>query len=663
MSRVAAPPAAAAALLLSAALAAAPGAPVSEAAAASGQGREYARPVEVPAAGWVRVPLDLAALRHMGPRRSVRVSGPGGEEVPLWLAPFLSDSERRPARVEQIEEDGKGWTLRLDLGPAPPLHERLFFDFTRLTAAPAVTLEGSRDGKSWEPLVAGDLFRLGEEAGLQRTSLPYPASQLRYLRLAWPRSAGFPQLRGVAVETTVPGRSLAVTSPDAPCRSTAATALPASTVCQLPLPATAQTVRRVILELAGPAAVGYRFYEPRQGSWHLLAQGVWQEGQTARHVIALGAEPLAGNRPLLELFGAAGQPPRLLGHSFDLAVQAALFHADAPGRYTLSYGGAPAPPHAEAAAWSPDTQQAAWIPPGPEEERGAPAAAAGARPALAALAAAAAPGASLATTGFRASWAVAAPAAAAGDLVHLQLPDAVYTQSRPDLGDLRLVAGDRQIPYVRWSPPEPAPVIEGAEVRPEAEKGRHYSRIEVALPAAGLPLTALHLTAPPGPLRRPLGVRYPAPGPPGLAPREERVVARANWECVPAPPLPCLADVPLFGPAPRRLAVRFADGDNPPLGAITMSLWRQDDVLLFIWPGRARVRLLAGAPELSAPVYDLAALGEVLTERPWQSAKLQLSAGRGEGPGPWWNRSVLPATLVVASIFLLLLLRRILVTA
>src|SRR6202043_4025072 len=149
------------------------------------------------------------------------------------------------------------------------------------------------------------------------------------------------------------------------------------------------------------------------------------------------------------------------------------------GRYVLSYGGVPSP---GAGAAQPDASsvaagvEAAWIEPGPEEEaRSAP------------LPAAAAPGAALSRERFRASWAVMAAGAVAGDLVRLALPDAVYAQARPDLGDLRLVTGGRQVPYVRWTPPDPVPVAERADLRPEAEKGRHYSRIEIWLPAAGPP--------------------------------------------------------------------------------------------------------------------------------------------------------------------------------
>jgi len=401
------------------------------------------------------------------------------------------------------------------------------------------------------------------------------------------------------------------------------------------------------------AAVGYRLYQPRQGTWQPLAAGVWRGARSARHVLPLGSEPLTGDALRLELYGASGDPaPRLLAHSFDLAVDTVLFYAAAPGRYTLSYGGtaAPAPGAAQpdAAAVAAGVE-AAWIPPGPEEEaRNAPLPAA-------------APGAILSRERFHAAWAVIAAGAAPGDLVRLELPDAVYGQARADLGDLRLVMASRQIPYVRWSPPEPVPVTERTGLRPEAEKGRHYSRIEVYLPATGLPVTQLQLTAAPSPLRRPIGIRYPDPGPPGLAQREERLVARDTWECLPEPPLPCRLALPLGGPAPSYLTVRFADGDNAPLPAVDVAAWRRGDALFFAWPGQGKVQLLAGARDLTAPTYDLSALAEVLPLRPAQIAELDLTGeGLKEGVPPWWASWVIPAALAFAALSLLALLRRIL---
>src|SRR6185312_9762230 len=105
---------------------------------------------------------------------------------------------------------------------------------------------------------------------------------------------------------------------------------------------------------------------------------------------------------------------------------------------------------------------------------------------------------------------------------------------------------------------------------------------------------------------------------------------RATWECMPQAPIPCRLRVPLPGRAPSVLSLKFHDGDNPPLPDLDTAVWRRRDILLFVWPQAvpkgAAVRLLAGADSLTAPSYDLQALGDALTSRPWQPA--EISAGR-----------------------------------
>ena len=121
--------------------------------------------------------------------------------------------------------------------------------------------------------------------------------------------------------------------------------------------------------------------------------------------------------------------------------------------------------------------------------------------------------------------------------------------------------------------------------------------------------------------------------------------------------------MPLLGRAPSVLSLRFHDGDNPPLPDLDMAVWRRRDVLLFVWPQAvpkgAAVRLLAGADSLAAPSYDLQALGGTLTGRPWQPAEIS-SGGAPAGGPPWWSRWLRSLMLGLATLWLILLLRRIL---
>lgn len=611
----------------------------------------FERDVEVPASGWVRVPLDLAAVRHLAPEGAdLHVFAPGGGEVPARVEPRAPRSARRPVQVVGVERGDEGWTVLLDVGAAPVSHERLFFEITKATAAPSVRLEGSRDRSVWQTLTVGDLFRIGTEGGLQRTALSYPATDHRWLRLFWPREAGFPRVSAVEVET-VSGPTLTFAARGAPCRTASLKEAPAM-VCELALPGAGQVLRRLTVDLEGGGAVGYRLDAAADGAWHPLVQGVWRRTEEkTRHLLPGGAEPLVGAVLRLELYGEGSEAPRLVGYAVDLAVQTVLFRAEEPGRYTLAYGGGLSDADGRRGGFDPPAvgEEEAWLDAGPERERPAAPLPAGA------------PGAPLGAGRLRGSWSVLASSARPGDLVRLELPDPVYRVARPDLGDVRLAFGDLQIPFFLWAPPDPVLAVEAKDLHPRPLRREHESEAEVDLPVAGLPLTQLFLVTPgAAPLRRVVGVRY-RPRRPVTRQRERGPLVRETWECDPEPPLPCRAELALRGEAPEILAVRVADGDDPPLAHLGAEVWRRRDVLLFVWPSVPKggeVRLLA-ARDLAAPDYDFAALGPVLLARPWRPAELNLEK-EAEGTGAWWGRWVLPAALGLAAVFLLLLLRRIL---
>lgn len=641
----------AAPLSLIALLATAPAPPVP----ADTQGFLFERAVDVPAPGWVRVPLDLAAVRHLAPEGAdLHVFSPGGGEVPARVEPRIPRIERRPVKISELEEvengeeNRAGWMLLIDVGAEPVPHERLFLQITRATALPSVHLEGSRDRTAWQTLAVSDLFRVGSGEGLQKSALSYPSTDHRWLRLFWPRAAGFPRISAVEVET-VSGPTLAFATRGASCRETGPESPPA-TACELLLPGMGQVLRRLTLDVEGEGAVGYRLYAPVEGRWQRVTEGVWRRTEEkTRHVLLGAAEPVAGTSLRLELYGSGGTVPLLTGYGVDLAVPTVLFQAEEAGRYTLAYGGGNVRERSGGGDL-PESEEAAWLEAEPERELPASPLPAGS------------PGAPLGRGRFRGVWPVLSASARPGDLIRLELPDLVYGVARADLGDVRLAIGDRQIPFSHWSPPAPALVAESRDLRPRTLRQNQESEAEIKLPLAGLPLTSLFLTTPEGPLRRTVGLRYRAGRPAG---REAGPVVRETWDCDPAPPLPCRAELETPGQpreAPERLAVRVHDGDDPPLARLSAEVWRRRDVLLFVWPevdDEAEVRLLAGARDLRAPDYDFAALGSVLLARPWQPAEVDLD-GASAAEDPAWGRWVLPGALGLAAVFLLLLLRRVL---
>jgi len=468
-----------------------------------------------------------------------------------------------------------------------------------------------------------------------------------------------PGQEGRVEAENAPEPSLAVTSREADCSHPAAN----RTVCRLVLPAAGQVIERLMLEISGDAGeIGYRLYEPRDGRWRPLAEGAWPAGTTGdtQHSLDLPPDPVAGDSLRLELYGAGSSAPEIKSFGAEVAVETVLFQAAEPGTYLLAYGGGAGARKELPRRDRPAGSEVTWLTPAAEQEHPPPLLPA---PAVE-------PGNPLGETRFASAWKVVAPEARPGGLVRLEVPVGVYGPAHPDLSDLRLAVGGRQIPYLRWTPPAPTLVRETAvqPVRSWDRRGQGgASRIDVDLPQTGQPLTQLLLTAPAMPLRRGLSLRYIEPTRPAGDTVEagERVVARQVWDCFPRSPLPCRTLLSLAGRAPRLLELRFEDGDNPPLGTLDLSLWRRSDVLVFVWPERGpeqgEVQLLAGARGLKAPDYDLAALGDQLLARPWRPAELDKSGAAA--PAARWTRWVMPATLGLAALLLFVLLRRSLTAA
>lgn len=444
------------------------------------------------------------------------------------------------------------------------------------------------------------------------------------LHVLTPGGQSIPFRLSAAPPESSPGLTIATRG--APCRLAST-----SSICTLDIPA-GQVLRRLTVEIEGAGPIGFRLLSPVESRWELLAEGVWQGG--GLHALAGGTKPITGSALRLELHGIqGGGGPRVLAYALDLAEPTVSFQAPGPGRYLLAYGGIGGGP---AATRRPPTE-ALWLEPGPEQEGEPPRLPTG-------------PAAPLDRIRFSNAWEVSAPNAKPGDLIRLELPSIVYGAAREDLGDLRLAAGGRQVPFFRWSPPDPAFAGGDPRLRPGESDRPGESRVVVSLPSEGLPLTQIHLSADPTPLRRPVTVTY-----------AQETAARSTWECVPEPPLPCRTRLALPGTAPRLLTMRLRDGDNPRLSALGVSVWRRRDVLLFVWPElgeNGTVRLLAGAESLEAPRYDLASLGPALLGHLWQAAELRRAGADPEKP--WWGRWVMPLGVTIVAAWLVWLLRRIL---
>ncbi|HEV8629719.1 MAG TPA: DUF3999 family protein [Thermoanaerobaculia bacterium] len=583
------------------------------------------RPLQVERPGVVRLALPAAGYP---PQAGFRVLGPDGAAVPVRLLVLDGSSDRHAARVVAVTPEADGWSLLIDAGPSAPPHQGLHLPLA-VAGLAQVELEASSDRRHWTPLASASLFRLGHGAELQGTALAYPATTARYLRLRWPAASGFPRLAQVELEP------VAAAAEEQELPAGACTAAGARhTVCDLAALGD-RAVDGLVLSLPAGAAAGWQLRGATAGRWELLGEGTWAPlpAEAARRVPAGGRSgPLR-----LELWGEAAPPtPRLVARLLPLALELTVTQ---PGFYELrSAPDLPRQPAVSAAATAADAQ---WLVPG--EPRPVPPA-----PPLALAA-----GGTLPKVSFRRHWPVRVDATP-GEAVRLPLPAAVEAASRGDLGDLRLARQGQQVAFLidDAATPERLGAWERLVLRPQVHG---ISGAEIPLPE-GARGGELLLRVPARPLRR--DVRLVRRGvAEGLAEAPPVETSWMSWQCEPLPPLPCELELPLPDGGRGPLRVEIADGDNAPLAELSAEAWRPRRELLFPWPG-APVALLAGAPELQPPAYDLAAVAAELRARPARRAKLGPPAEGWVGAPARFPRWAVLASLALAAATLLLLLAR-----
>jgi hypothetical protein len=611
------------------------------------------RPVEVAAPGWVKVPLDAATRARLAPDgRDLRVRDSSGAEIAYDLRSGKeAAAEFRHLAAVAIEAAPHGWWIVMDAGESAARHDGLNFMFENRASMPGVRLEASEDRSDWQGLTTGDLFRVGEATGLQRSMLRYTPTDARFLRLAWPESAGYPELRLISVEPAPDPPRPAETLELVP---TEVARAPGSATYDLPLGGPGLPMERIELEWRGSGAAGFRLHRPEDGRWWVLTEGalVQPVGDAPRTAIKLGGAPSGASLLRLELYGGGTAPITLVSATAIVSPEWVVFYAPDAGRFNLEYGELglawrepPAAPPPMPLAEIPEVQ------PGPASARPLPDLPAGD----------AALGGPMPTAHFAAYWVVEVDPdrvetpVPPGTVVRLDLPAEVYDNARPDLGDLRLSfmranwGEARQVPFVRWTAPAPVLAFHRPGQVPAVDAKTRTSRISVDLPAGRLPFTELELVTTGRLLDRDVEVARIDQTRPGKDPVRRSVASPTRWFCPGTSALPCRfkVDVDAAGLAvpsstvgsggetlgaisgsdeatqpAARLEITIHDGDDAPLTDIDLSLWRRADQLVFVWPGEGGVSLAAGAPRLGAPDYDIQALETELLGRPALSAQL-----------------------------------------
>lgn len=192
---------------------------------------------------------------------------------------------------------------------------------------------------------------------------------------------------------------------------------------------------------------------------------------------------------------------------------------------------------------------------------------------------------------------------AAGAWARFQLDADVLAHARDDLGDLRVVdAEGRQVPFVLRATGVEAPLALGAPTRVEDGSA---SLIRVPNPAPDVPVATVRIRTGRDVFRRDVSI---------LADRGRltETVRSVQWD---GPDEGGVLAVAVGRPLGDTLLLRVENGDNPPLPIegveATVAGW---EVLARLPEGGAR--LIYGAPDQSAPSYDIFALREEVLRMP-----------------------------------------------
>ncbi len=613
----------------------------------------YLSEVPVAAPGTYKIALDSAALMQGGRFEDWRIIAPDGRVLPVALL------QQQPlgghdARSVALDETPEGWQIQFDLGAAPVLHEKLHLEPGRFVQAKDCLLEDSYDRKNWETLTRGDLYSMGDTANLHGAKLAYPPSSKRYLRLSWPRAAGFPQFNSARVEISggdgaAVKLSVAFTPvaqpPSHPERTRfdfSLSELHAGAAMQPP------SALRLTLSEAPPERFALQLWRGNNGGWEVVQMAHRRLGSIE---LGLAGDSLSGGDYRLEFHGSGAAAPALKTIEAEYPPRWLVFRADSPGAYRLVYG-ARRPASFARLPVEELTGDMVVAVAGAARQLSAPP-----LPAQALL-----PLPVPVRWNPQAAWKVLPPEGGRpGELVLLELPAAVLTTTRSDLNHLHLLQGRRPVPFLLRPLSAPALAWEKNDVNFAPASQAQQFEYSIDLTPLALERMQLEISTPPAPFNRTLAYAFESAARPGIEPPLHEQTG-VNWSCKGTDLTPCRMNLDLYvPPGARRLILRIDNHDNPAMPAIDIRLWRARTALVFGWPSEAGLVLAWHPGDAAGPFPAFAMIDELLAERP--AARVLIDESAQVSPDSPWARHArlaLLAALALAGAMLLWILARML---
>ncbi len=625
-------------------------------------GWEYAQELTIAAPGLVELAIPPAALdRALGGLEDVRVVDGAGREVPYLFRAKPRPPVRTEAVATEISQSGvEGATVAVYRTAAAGTIDTITLRTPARDFIKPVTVEASGDRSRWWPLaIRYPVFRQSD--GSERLAIRVAPGRYPYLRI----TVGDARERPIALTSVTTYQ----TPPEPTEAQVVTVALDtvatggASTRLLLNLPARHLSLRRIALDPDDPVfsrevAVAVRTTVDGEAREQVIARGrihrVSLAGVSRSEVLSipLPGQPLAG-RTLVVTVENGDSPPLCLRQPVRVTFELPRlrFSARPGGRYALAVGNRSAkPPQYDLVALPAlgELPAVALAIPGQLERN----------PAFRAEEAAkGAPAEGAAIDGTR--WRRRRGVRCQGSGVQaLEVPPEVLSRS-PSLGDLRLVSGGRQIPYIL----ERGCLARRLDVTLEplpSERGARFNRRRVKLPHRGLPLEEIRCTVADQVFRREVSMYEELPTERG----GRRALGSAIWERRGQPGGASFA-VGIGGrPAHGALVMEMDDGDNAPLALKECSIGWHTARLLFKAPAAETVTLLYDNPDAGASRYDLALLADELLAADAANATLMPDDERARSAGAalpeGWERWALWGALALVVAVLIVVIAKLL---
>jgi hypothetical protein len=581
--------------------------------------------IEIEQVGTVVAPIPQAWTTAGPPRLSVLA--PSGRTIPHHL---IDRSATRPpitVAIDSVRRVEAGWEVlvRAPAGAAadsPACTTGLGLDLgaTRVVLD-RVLVEGrtGRDGP-WRRLGQDRLFQLGNAAHTQRLTLWWPPSDATTLRLTLSSSTSddAPDLTGIEIHpcrTSAEDLELAI---DTTCRQRGRVL-----ECEGELPD--RPIHQLELRTGGAIdpSTPWRLSAGRAGQWLARAEGAGSAGPDR---LVVGVDDLRGLAMRFEVAATNLGEPTVIARGPGLVLE---ILAEEVGRYrVLRLPGTdlltsrPIPPSAVWHALQPT--------PAPADAAEVPL------------------GATL-TDEFSARWPVLDDLPR-GSAAAIELPPEAVAVARADLGDLRLVADHRQVPYRLREVASGCEAAAATGLQPQSSTTPGVSTAAVEVAAHGLMLSAIEIRAP-GVFSRPIRVLEIVPERPGV-PAVRRLLASGELRCERSDALPCNLVLPLQQRSPTTLTIEIDDHDAAPLADIEVRVQRRRHRLELVHPG-GPLALVAGNSKVAAPRYDPLPLQHL-----GAPTLLQLGPREQQPESSDHHRLFLIGALGVAALVLVLVLRR-----